>query len=231
MKKLTEIQNWQELINEVVQGDCLEGMKLLPDKCIDLIVTDPPYGMQYQSSWRTDKFDFIALDNNLEWVDGLLQQAFRVLKEDSHIYLFCNEYSIAALRKGLIEKGFKTKRMLVWVKNNHTSGDLEGDFGNKTEYILFAHKGRKELNGNRDTNVLLFDRVSDLKHPTQKPEDLMSYLISKSSQRGDLALDPFMGSWTTARACKDLGRNFIGFELEEKYCRVGEKRLRQEVLF
>ena len=67
-------------------------------------------------------------------------------------------------------------------------------------------------------------------HPTQKPKELMKYILEDFSIDTDLIFDPFMGSWTTARACKDLGRNFIGCELDEKYCRIGEDRLRQEVL-
>lgn len=231
MKHLKDIKDWQELKNEIVCGDCLEGMKLLPDKCIDLVLTDPPYGMSYQSSRRTDKFDEIIDDNNLEWVELFCKEAYRILKNNSHIYIFCNEYSIGELRLYLKDAGFTLKRMLVWVKNNHTSGDLEGDYGNKTEYVIYAHKGRQLLNGDRCTNVLQFPRVADLKHPTQKPDDLIAFLCRKSSKKGDLICDPFMGSWTTARACKDLGRDFIGFELSEEYCKVGEERLRQEVLF
>ena len=68
-------------------------------------------------------------------------------------------------------------------------------------------------------------------HPTQKPVELMRWILEKYSKEGDLICDPFMGSWTTARACKDLNRDFIGFELSEEYCKVGEKRLEQEILF
>ena len=68
-------------------------------------------------------------------------------------------------------------------------------------------------------------------HPTQKPVELMRWILENYSKPTDLICDPFMGSWTTARACKDLGRNFIGFELEEDYCKIGEERLRQQNLF
>ncbi|MBP7118497.1 site-specific DNA-methyltransferase [Candidatus Woesebacteria bacterium] len=226
-----QANGWEYGINKVINADCLEGMKLIHDKSIDLVLTDPPYGMGYQSSRRIDKFDKIKEDDNLDWVELFCEQSYRVLKEDSHIYVFCNEYSIADLRVNLKYFGFTLKRMLVWVKNNHTSGDLQGDYGNMTEYVLFAHKGRRLLNGKRDTNVFNNPRVENLKHPTEKPTKLISNLMQKSSNKGELVLDPFMGSWTTARACKDLGRDFIGFELSEKYCQIGEERLRQEVMF
>jgi site-specific DNA-methyltransferase (adenine-specific) len=233
MKHLKEIKDWKEMINAVVCGDCLEGMKMIPDKSIDLVLTDPPYGMNYQSSWRTasDKFSKIDNDVSLEWIRPFLIESYRVLKDNTHLYLFCNDYAISDFRKELELVGFTAKRTLVWVKNNHTSGDLEGDYGNKTEFVLFAHKGRRRLNGSRETNVLSFNRVSELKHPTEKPTKLCGYLVGKSSNQGDLICDPFMGSWTTARACKDLGRDFIGFELSEEYCKIGEKRLAQEVMF
>jgi site-specific DNA-methyltransferase (adenine-specific) len=233
MKYLNEIKDWQEMKNQIICGDCLEGMKLIPDKSIDLVLTDPPYGMDYQSSWRTatETFDKITLDQDIDWFPQLAKEIYRILKDNSHCYIFCNDYAISHFRKELENVGFTTKRTLVWVKDNHTSGDLEGDYGNKTEFILYCQKGRRELNGKRDTNVLQFSRVNNLKHPTQKPISICQYLIEKSSKKTDLICDPFMGSWTTARACKDLGRAFLGFELSEKYCQVGEERLRQEVLF
>lgn len=233
MKTLREITDWHEMINEVVCGDCLEGMKLIPDKSIDLVLTDPPYGMDYQSAWRTATpvFQKIELDQDITWFPLFAEQIHRILKDNSHCYIFCNDYAISHFRQELEALDFNVKRTLVWVKNNHTSGDLEGDYGNKTEFILFCQKGRRKLNGRRDTNVLNYNRVQDLKHPTQKPEDICQYLIGKSSGWGQLICDPFMGSWTTARACKDLGRNFIGFELNEKYCQIGEERLRQQNLF
>lgn len=233
MKCLKDIKEWKECINEIMHEECFGIMARLPDGIIDCVITDPPYGMDYQSSWRTatEQFDKIELDCDIEWFGQFAKEMFRLLKDNTHAYIFCNDYAISHFRQELEKVGFTIKRTLVWVKNNHTSGDLEGDYGNKTEFLLFCHKGRKELNGSRDTNVLTFPRVSTLLHPTQKPVQIIQYLLEKSSKEGDLILDPFMGSWTTARACKDLGRNFIGFEVSEKYCKIGEERLRQELLF
>lgn len=217
-------------LNTIYNEDCLETMKRMPDGFVDLVLTDPPYGMDYVSSRRRHKFEAIANDKTVVWIPDFLRETYRILKLDSHIYLFCNDYAISDFRNTMQDVGFSVKRTLVWVKNNHTSGDLEGDFANKTEFILFAHKGRKPLNGGRDTNVLHFDRVAILEHPTQKPTDLCSYLLQKSTGEGALVYDPFMGSGTTARACKDLGRNYIGSEISKEYCDIAERRLRQEVL-
>lgn len=230
MKTISEITDIASMENQIICGDCLQVMKLIPDKSVDLVLTDPPYGMSYVSSWRKQKHEEIDLDDNLEWVGGFLKEIFRVLKDDTHAYVFCNDYAISEFRSIAKEIGFTPKRTLVWVKNNHTSGDLEGDYANKTEFILYLHKGRKLLNGGRDTNVLFYDRENCESHPTIKPVQLLKYLAIKSSNENDLVLDPFLGSGTTARACKDLGRRFIGIEISEKYCSIAEERLKQSVI-
>ena len=214
------------------QGDCLELMKDIPDGSIDLLLTDPPYGMSYQSSRRTatPKFKKISGDNSIEWFDDFIRECYRVLKDDSHAYIFCNEYKVSHFRDAQERAGFKNKRTLVWIKNNHTSGDLKGDYGNKVEYVNFMHKGRRLLTGKRDTNILSYSRVQSNIHPTEKPVDMLSYLIEKSSNVGDTVLDPFMGSGTTGVAAKNLNRNFIGIELDEEYFEIAKKRIEGEQL-
>ena len=136
-------------------GDCLDILPTLPDKSVDLVLTDPPYGMKYQSARRTasPQFDKIINDNNLDWLPLFLSECYRIQNQDTHLYLFCNDYAISEFRNQTEQAGYNPKRALVWVKNNHTSGDLFGDYGNKTEFVVFAHKGKRDLNGNRDSNV------------------------------------------------------------------------------
>ncbi len=222
------INNMELPLNKIIHADCLDFMKTLPDKCIDLVLTDPPYGMAYQSSWRTDKHDLIAFDDgeNTEWVIPFLKESYRVLKDDTHIYIFCNDYLFSKFREWMPICGFTLKRTLVWIKNNHTSGDLEGDYGNKTEWCIFAHKGRRILNGERNTNVLNFSRVSDTDdHPTPKPVDMFAFLIEKSTNENEIVLDMFAGSCTTAVACSQINRKYICIEKEEQYVKVCNMRL------
>jgi len=216
------------MINKVIHGDCLEVMKGIPDNSIDCIITDPPYGMNYQSSWRTatPKFNKIENDMDIDWFPEFIKECYRVLKNNTHIYIFCNDYNISKFRDLQEQAGFKNKRTLVWVKNNHTSGDLLGDYANKTEFINYAQKGRRLLNGGRDTNVLEFKRVARLDHPTQKPVDLNEYLIKKSTNENDTILDPFAGSGTTGVACKNLNRNYILIEKDEQYIEIIKDRLK-----
>lgn len=206
-------------------GDCLEEMKKIGDASVDLLLTDPPYGMDYQSSRRTVKYEKIAGDIDLSWFPDFVRESYRILRNDRHAYIFCNDYAISSFRYELEKGGFTVKRTLVWVKNNHTSGDLEGDYGNKTEFILFVHKGRRELNGKRSTNVLNFARSNTDFHPTQKPVELCRFLIDKSTTAGETVFDPFAGSGTTGVAAKELNRGFVLIEKDPNYHKIAQERL------
>jgi len=210
--------------NKIILGDCREILRRMPAESVDLLLTDPPYGMRYRSSAGSR---LIVGDDDLSWFRPFICEAFRVLKPNTHAYLFCNEYGLATFRTEMAAAGFKVKRLLVWVKDQHTAGDLPGDYANRTEYLLFGHKGRRLLNGHRDTNVLFFKRVGRRRdHPTEKPEAMLRYLIEKSSTLGELVLDPFAGSGTTCKASKDLGRRYLGIEIDPRYGEIAQRRMR-----
>jgi len=209
--------------NTIIQGDCREILRRMPAESVDLLLTDPPYGMRYRSSHRSRP---IVGDDDLSWLRPFIREAFRVMRANTHAYLFCNEYGLSTFRAEMAAAGFKVKRLLVWVKDQHTAGDLHGDYANRTEYLLFGHKGRRLLNGRRDTNVLFFKRASRRRHhPTEKPEAMLRYLIEKSSSPGELVLDPFAGSGTTCKAAKDLGRRFVGIEIDPAYAAIARERV------
>lgn len=320
MKNIKDIKNWKELINEVVHGDCFEGMAKMEDKTINLIVFDPPY---YKIK---GEFDF-KFDSKNEWIE--LMERFanefkRILKDNGAIYMFGHAKNIAH-QQIVFDKYFNLENSLVWQKPdsqtkkgyatfrsympvterilfysnevkmtgrefiekeyiaprnpfaielrkarllkdvsinqvaeygkfygnvNHGGSVTNWENGynvpNKEqwkilcEYLPIVRKEYEELrrpwsNEKRLTDVLKYSQESTItkkfKHPTQKPPKLLEDLILCSTRKGDLILDPMSGSFSTARTCKDLGRNFIGFELEESYCEIGEKRLDQGVLF
>jgi len=205
-------------VNKIIQGDCREILRELPAESVDLLLTDPPYGMRYRAKAGSRP---IVGDDDLSWFGPFIREAYRVLRPNTHAYIFCNEYGLATFRAEMAAAGFKVKRLLVWVKDQHTAGDLAGDYANRTEYLLFGHKGRRPLNGHRDANVLFFKRAGRKRdHPTEKPEEMLRYLIAKSSAPGELVLDPFAGSGTTCRAAKDLGRRYLGIEIDPRYAAV-----------
>ena len=127
-----------------------------------------------------------------------------------------------------LEKKFKIKNIIIWVKNNHTAGDLSCQFGKKYEMILLLNKGIKKFNGKRITDIWEFDKVNGNKqlHANQKPLDLIEQCIAKHSNENDIIFDGFMGSGTTAIACINTNRNYIGFELDKEYYDIALKRIK-----
>ena len=215
-------------LNKIYLGDCLDLMNGIPDKSIDMILTDPPYGMSFRSDYRKKKYDKIKNDNTLNWIDNFISNSYRVLKDDSTLYLFCSWHNIDVFKKA-IEKKFKLKNMIVWVKNNTGMGDLKGSFAPKHELILFAQKGRRLNEGFRHPDVLNFNKTNNVFHPTEKPIDLLELLIKNSSKENDIIFDPFMGSGSTGVACKNINRKFIGIELDETYFNIAKERIAESL--
>lgn len=214
----------ENMINKVFNEDCLSGIKRIDDKSIDLVLTDIPYGMDFQSNHRKEKHLKIQNDIDVNWFPDWIKEIDRVLKDDAHLYIFCSHHKIDFF-KSEIEKYRKVKNILIWEKNNKGMGDLFGDYAPKYEMILFCSNGNKKLNGGRDANIIKANRTQNNLHPTEKPVNLMEYFIEKSSEKNDLVLDTFAGSGSTLVACKNTNRNFIGFEIEETYINTINKRL------
>lgn len=214
----------------LMQGDCLELMKDIPDGSVDMVLTDPPYGMDYQSNWRTatDKFAKISNDDGLSWLGEFVNESYRIMKNDSAAYVFCSWHKVDVF-KSAFESKFKLKNIIVWVKNNHGSGDLKGAYAPKHEFILYMHKGRSLFRNGRTPDVMMADKVSGSKmvHPTEKPIALLEKFIGDNSDEGDIIIDPFMGSGTTGVAAKNLNRSFIGIELDESYFNIAKERINQ----
>ena len=218
-------------LNKIYNEDCLAGMKRIPDGSVDLIVTDPPYLINYKTGYRKDKAhrfnDVILNDDNEQLITDYVKECYRILKEDSAMYLFCSSHKVDFFKREL-EKEFSIKNMIIWVKNNHTAGDLESAFGRKYEIVFLVNKGQRKFNGERLTDIWEFPRVSGdgQLHQNQKPIELIKRCIEKHSNVGEVVFDGFMGSGTTAAAALDTNRNYIGFELDEYYFNVAEKRLK-----
>lgn len=215
----------------LINGDCIEELeKLIKNgEKVDLILTDPPYLINYATNYRKDKtHDFtkpIMNDTNFKLIKEVLPLLYQILAKNGAIYLFCNSNHVDFFKKE-IEKHFKFKNILIWIKNNHTAGDLKGAYAKKTEFIIYACKGRHILNGRRDVDIMYYNRVVGKKqvHQNQKPVDLLRFLLFKSSKKGDTVLDCFMGSGSTGVACLQTQRHFIGIELDEKYFEIAKQR-------
>ena len=211
-------------------GDCLEVMdKLISGGVkVDAIITDPPYGMSFQSNRRVVKkqFDKIANDNNLKWLDEFIDKAYLILNNNSAIYVFCSWHNIDVFKQKL-EAKFKLKNIIVWVKNNHGSGDLRASYAPKHEFVLYLHKGRSLFRKKRLSDVMEFPKIasSKLLHPTEKNVDMLKVFVENNTDEAQTVLDPFMGSGSTGIACKNTNRNFIGIELDENYFNIAKGRI------
>jgi len=219
------------MVIKLYRGDCLELMKDLPDGSIDLVLTDPPYLINYKTNRRKDKThrfcNPIINDNNDQLIIDFIYESYRVLKDNTAFYCFCSPDTVEFFKYSIQQAGFKIKNIIVWVKNNWTAGDLKAQYGKQYELIIYANKGRRELNGKRISDVWYFDRVAGKKqlHQNQKPLELIQQIIEKSSKENDLVLDPFMGSGSTGVACINTNRNFIGIEKDETYFKIAKKRI------
>lgn len=213
--------------------DCMDGMKQIPDGTVHLVATDPPYGINYVSCHRYNDYESevarqVNGDESFDpdrfemWV----KEFYRILADDTHLYVFGSDAVIGDQKK-IISKFFTFKNIIVWDKQNHTAGDLEGQYGRCTEFLTYAVKGRRALKKGRRPSMISIARVSPDKqvHSCQKPVSLMGFLIENSTDPGEIVCDPFLGSGTTAIAAVNLGRKFIGFENDSKTFEIAQKRL------
>lgn len=210
-------------------GDCLEIMPELAAGSVDLVLTDPPYGINYATSWRSRSHELSVKIRNDETLDcfGLsLPDIFRILKDDRHYYIFASPRKISQVQTML--NPYNWKSIIAWDKGDRgTVGDLVAGFGEAWEAIFYGMKGRRALNGKRPRTVIRYDWSStiDPVHPTVKPVSLLCNLVSMSTHVRELVFDPFAGSGTTAAACVSTNHQFIGIEMEEKYCAIAASRI------
>lgn len=210
-------------------------LAILPDSSIDLILTDPPYGIGYKASFRFTNggdrrraaISFGDDELQLDWIAIASQK----LKPSGAVYVFTRwdvmHHTIMALEGA----GLKMKQRIVWDKLHWTGGDLHY-YGSQVEDILFAVKDRHHLNWTqREGNVWRLTKLDTINHegnydnPTQKPESLMRRIIERSSNPGELVVDPFMGTGTVPAAARILGRHYIGGDNSKAQFEIAEKRL------
>lgn len=216
---------------KLYNDDCIKVLKQMEDNSVDLIATDPPYLINYKTGFKLDKkhkFNKpIYGDNNPALLKTATKEMYRVLKDNSAIYMFAHHKTIEITKPFIKQAGFN---IIIWVKNNHTAGDLIAGYGSKYEMIIYANKGRAPINGKRLSDVWYFDGFQGKNpvHQNQKPLEMIKLILEKHSQPGQIVLDPFMGSGTTGVACKKLNREFIGVELDSEYFEIAKNRIENE---
>ncbi|MCY8546629.1 DNA-methyltransferase [Bacillus vallismortis] len=220
-------------LNRIYQMDCLEGMKLIPNESIDLIVTDPPYtmtkrGKSCRPNWMPNNMGENVFDGKIPDTQSWMEQCYRVLKNETHFYTFCNINDITKYLQVAKDVGFKLHNIIAMIKD---TGMPNRWYYKQTELVLFFRKGKaKPINDftSRDNiNVIMPKQSTGKIHITQKPYEFIEKLVTNSSKENEVVLDPFMGSATTAVASICNNRKWVGFEVDTNNIELANKRLEQ----
>ena len=206
-----------ERMNKIIHGDCIEELKDLPDKSVDLIVTDPPYFLpaQHYNTRKEFRRNFGDLGVMEGFVKILFKELKRVLKDEGVMYIFCDGQSYPLFYYHLYPF-CKSVRPLIWDKKTSINGY---HWRHQHELIIFAQmpKNVKVPTGDGDIIKASAVKVGLRKHPAEKPVEVLKKLIEKSSNQGDIVLDPFAGSGSTMLACKETKRDYLMIEKELSY--------------
>ena len=220
----------EKYLNKIIQGDCLEVMKQMPDKCVDLVLTDPPYGIGADKNKRANTQHGNAVAKSKDYGIGdwdneipskeIFEQIFRISKNQ---IIFGGNYFVEYL--------YNSPCWIFWDKNNGDNGYADGELA-WTSFKTALRKYKYTWHGMIQENM---KQKEERVHPTQKPVDVMGWCLKNYSEEKMTVLDPFLGSGTTALACKMLGRNYIGIEKEQKYVDIANQRIadfdKQQSLF
>ena len=224
--------------NIIYNQDCLVGMKNIPDECVDLIVTDPPYRVTSRGSggtmsgyWTGEKAKkgYVFAHNDID-VSEYIGEFYRLLKDKSHCYIMCNNSNLPHFFDVISKSEFNFVKLLVWDKCTKICGRY---YMGQVEHIFLLRKGGdKPINDCGTSDLLTFPNKKDKNynggniHDSQKPIGLFKTMIENSSSENDVVLDPFMGSGTCALACIESNRNYIGYELDKGYYDLINERIK-----
>ena len=229
------------MTNQIILGDCFEVLEKIPNNSINLILTDPPYQISRESNFTKNsdnlKFNKISIDFG-DWdkeeinFDLLFGEYKRVLKSGGTLIIFYDIWKSNKLKEISEKHGFKQPRVCQWVKNNPTPINSKINYlSNAIEFFFTFVKGKNPtFNSKYDKGIYNYPLCHGKErtiHPTQKPLGLIKDLIEKHSMVGELVLDTFGGSGTTAIASLETGRNFILIERDELYYNICKQRLKQ----
>ena len=239
-----------EFVNKIICGDCIKIMNTMPEKSVDLIFADPPYNIGLKYDNHKDNMPY---EEYVNWTEKWIAAALRVLKENGSIYIAIGDEYAAEVVMILKKKGLYMRNWIIW---HYTFGQNQRKkFSRSHTHILYFTKHPTEFIFNADNirvrsvrqeigdkranpkgkipdDVWKISRVAGTfkervkNFPCQMPLALLERVIKASSNVGDIVLDPFIGSGTTAVACKKLGRNYIGIDISPNYVKNVENRLK-----
>lgn len=234
-----------DFVNKIIHGDCLEVMQMLPDGCIDLIVTSPPYNLKNSSGngmkdgrggkWAkaalingyTHHDDCMPHDKYVAWQRQCLTEMLRIIPDDGAIF-YNHKWRV---QNGLLQdrqdivSGFPVRQIIIWRRKggiNFNPGYFLPTY--EVIYLIAKPKFKLASKANAHGDVWEFGQEMRNPHPAPFPLELIKRIISSTNAK--IVLDPFMGSGTTAIAALNLGREFVGIDISDHYCRLAESRLK-----
>jgi len=216
------------------QEDAVSWLKTLPTGSVDLLITDPPYeSLEKHRKIGTTTRLKVSKSSSNEWFDifpnerfeSLLTEIYRVLKKNSHFYIFCDQETMFHLKPIGEQVGFKFWKPIVW---NKMAIGMGYHYRAKYEFILFFEKGKRKLKDLGLPDILESKRIRN-GYPTEKPVSLIEILIKQSSEEGCIVVDPFFGSGSTLIAAKNLNRLAIGCDISDSAHNYLKKRQNETV--
>lgn len=249
--------------------DCIEGMKAMPDNCVDIIIADPPYNLSKSGDWKWDNsvsllgmggnwnitnenWDDMSFSDYFNFSLLWLSEAKRILKPTGSMWIFGTYHNIGIINVACQLLGIEIINEVIWYKKNAFPNLTGRRLTASHETLLWTHSGGKKRNYYFDyeyskdgdfpgdelkksgkqmrtvwdlSNNKQKDELKYGKHPTQKPIKILTRMIKLASKKGDVMLTPFAGAGSECVAAKMTGRHYIGFEMEEEYCKIAEERL------
>jgi len=225
------------MVNELHHRNCLDVLNDIPERSIDLVITDCPYhvvqggrvgdqtpmGGIFSECHEGFKNGNVFENNDIEFSEWL-PDVYRVLKEGTHAYIMINGRNLCELQNEAEKSGFRFQNLLVWDKGNKTPNRY---YMQQCEFVLLLSKGAaRNINDMGSGNLFSIPNpVGNKTHPTEKPVKLMRHLIENSSNVNEIILDPFMGTGSSVVAAVHCQRQYIGIELDEKYFTIAKQRV------
>lgn len=209
----------KNILNKIHNADCLDGFKMIPDNSVDLIFTDPPYGLN-KTGIRNDK------DLSLFYLS--LSDSYRVLKDDSfYITFFSTKYLPDIFKNNPFTYYWN---FILYCPNGRVSSTI--GFTKYMSCIVFKKGNAKIVKKCKDIFVdtpgfMIEPDEGYINHPTPKPKTFIKEILAMFSRENDIVLDPFVGSGSVAVACKQINRNYIGFEIDKDYCKIASDRVKK----
>lgn len=204
--------------NQFICGDAAQVLKDAPERSVDLVVTDPPYLVRYKD--RTGRT--LANDDNPGAVLAVIDEVYRILKPNSYCISFCGWNAVAEFSGRWKALGFSIVGRIVWVKP-YASRQGHTRYQHESAFVLA--KGWPSKPADPIPDVLRWEYTGNKHHPTEKAVSVLEPLIKGFSKPGDVVVDPFCGSGSSCVAAALYGRDYIGVDVEERYCAHGRNRI------